>query len=54
LDQVDPAARADVLPLVPPPLESTANDGIIVFIVGARQTYYAYASALGVIGGKNL
>jgi hypothetical protein len=54
LDQVDPAARADVLPIVPPPLESTANDGIIVFVVGARQTYYAYASVLGVIGGKNL
>lgn len=54
LDQVDPTAKALVLPAIPPPLESTANDGIIVLIVGARQTYYAYASALGVIGGKNL
>ena len=28
--------------------------GIIVFVVGVRKTYYAYASILGAIGGKNL
>jgi hypothetical protein len=54
LDQVDPTARADVLPIVPPPLESSANDGIIVFMVGVRRTYYAYASTFSAIGGKNL
>ena len=35
LDQVSPDARADVLPIVPPPLAKPDTDGVIVFIVGA-------------------
>jgi len=54
LDQVDPAAKAVVLPIVPPPLDSTENDGVVLFVVGARRTYEAYASPFGVIGDKNL
>ncbi|HEX7333265.1 MAG TPA: DUF11 domain-containing protein [Pyrinomonadaceae bacterium] len=35
LDQVSPDARADVLPVVPPPLAMPDTDGVIVFIVGS-------------------
>jgi hypothetical protein len=35
LDTVSPTARADVLPLVPPLLENTSFDGVIVLVNGA-------------------
>lgn len=43
LDQVSPSARADVLPIVPPALESTDNDGIII-VVNGRRSYQTYTA----------
>lgn len=38
LDQVSPSARADVLPIVPPPLENAGFDGVIVLINGGASS----------------
>jgi hypothetical protein len=44
LDQVSPSARADVLPIVPPPLDSADVDGVIVLIneAAASRTYRVF------------
>ena len=36
LDEIDPIVRVDVMPVIPPSLDSTGVDGIIILLVGKR------------------
>jgi hypothetical protein len=62
LDKVSPNARADVLPIVPPPLEDPNFDGVILLINGIvlpgyYYDYYGYYGGSGLavgIGARNL
>ena len=44
LDEVDPGAREDVLPVIPPALEDPELDGIII-LLGGRRSYLNYSSS---------
>ena len=53
LDQVSPNARADVLPIVPPPLVKPDTDGVIVFIVGSIEASADLAISQTATRGSN-
>jgi hypothetical protein len=55
LGSVSPTARADVLPIIPPLLDTPDIDGIIILLSGiGRATYYNYFNIGTGIGAANL
>jgi hypothetical protein len=54
LGSVSPKARADVLPIIPPPLDTPDIDGIIILLSGVSgTTYYTYSNPGRGIGVAN-
>lgn len=55
LDELDPTVRLDVLPIVPPALDSPGVDGIIILLVGKRSvTQEEFKLQNSGVGGSNV
>ncbi len=55
LDELAPTVRLDVLPMVPPALDSPGIDGVIILLVGKRTvTQEEFRLANSGVGGSNV